>query len=79
MDSPERTAGQAMMRKVKAHFALQGTTYSEWAVAHGWSKQMVAYVILHPAKRGVLAAQIRHTLYAETHLAVKGETNGGVA
>lgn len=61
----KNAAGQVMMRQVKAHFALRGTTYSEWAVAHGWSKQMVAYVILHPVKRGVLAARIRKTLSEE--------------
>lgn len=69
-DAKRNDAGREEMRRVKAHFALRGTTYSQWAVSHGFSKQMVAYVILHPVKRGILAARIREALCADMRVKV---------
>lgn len=58
---------EALFRRVKAHFALQGTTYSQWAKAHGIRHSSLRLAILHGAdgKRLRRLAWIRKTVLAE--------------
>ena len=44
----EAENGAELMRRVKAHFVLRGTTYKAWGQLHGYRHSSIRYAILQP-------------------------------